>query len=711
MLNEEIKNNLEKLKSTALIIDIETSSLYSDGREIDIRTNFDEYVDKAKVKWVGIYSYRDDKTYLLDAQKDAQKILELCNTHEIFIGFNSTEFDIPILKNNGYLQAGKYYTEVDCMVVLGKPTGKTKDGYPYKDRGTLMNYKFKRNSLKCIAETMGLETQKGDIDYKLFHKDVWTASEEQDIKKYLNDDVMATKQMFDKLWDFWIPFAEFLDEKNIYNLSWIKNSIASLTYKSACKVYGVEPTYADKKTKTEEMGGRVIEPKYEEAKDIWYVDFASLYPHIFSMFNLFSEVDKDLYPEAWHGNKLFKVKGYYDISSWNALSKEVYQRLKERIHLKKTDKDNPMIYTLKIFLNGLYGCSRSSIFEKVHTENCGWDCCWLGQQIHEFTEEMMHTFGFETIAGDTDSLFLKAIDDKNNNREYVQECLNQIIEILKDNVPYPVDTFDIEIEHYIEYIMFPFSEEAIVDIETGEKLKVNKKIVKERKGKKKNYIYLYNDKNELKTKIVGLPIKKDNATPLGMKIFNEVLEKEIIENKRAKFSKEHIDSVINDYLKNKEIMKLLAVEYRVKEFNTYKKESQIQAQISKGYFDGREGIISLIKNKSVGKAGLGTKYCTVEEALANNLTVKELDLEKIYNELEPFIEFIESKQKFDKPKVAKVLKTKKITKIDSSISSQKKNVVKLDKSTNDMLYLKKEIDRPILETVHQSSIEKTIDWD
>jgi len=323
----------------------------------------------------------------------------------------------------------------------------------------------------------------------------------------------------------------------------------------------------------------------------------------------------------------------------------------------------------------------------------------------------MQTFGFETIAGDTDSLFLKANEEKYNNKEYVKKCLSQIIEIIKDNVPFPVDTFDIEIEHYIEYIMFPFSEEAIVDIETGEKLKVNKKIVKERKGKKKNYIYLYNDKNELKTKIVGLPIKKDNATPLGMKIFNEVLEKEIIENKRAKFSKEHIDSVINDYLKNKEIMKLLAVEYRVKEFNTYKKESQIQAQISKGYFDGREGIISLIKNKSVGKAGLGTKYCTVEEALANNLTVKELDLEKIYNELEPFIEFIESKQKFDKPKVAKVLKTKKITKIDSSISSQKKNVVKLDKSTNDVLYLKKEIDRPILETVHQSSIEKTIDWD
>ena len=692
MLNSEVKNNLEKMKSSALILDIETSAFFSNNQEINIRTNFDEYVTHAKVKWFGAYSYKDNRIYLLDAQKDAQKVLDLCNSHDILIGFNSSEFDIPILKNNGYLQEGKYYTEVDCMVVLGKPTGKTKDGYPYKDRGTLMNYKFKRNSLKCIAETMGLETQKGDIDYKLFHKDVWTASEEQEIKKYLNNDIMATKQMFDKLWNFWMPFAEFLDEKNIYNLSWIKNSIASLTYKSACKVYDVEPTYSDKKTKTEEMGGRVIEPKYEEMRNVWYIDYTSLYPHIFSMFNLFSEVDKDLFPDAWHGNKLFKVKGYYDISKWNVLCEEISKRLKERIHLKKIDKDSPMIYTLKIWLNSLYGASRSSVFEKIHSKNCGWDCCLLGQQIHELTEDMMETFGFETLYGDTDGFMMKAKDEKYNNKKYVKECLAQIIDIIKDNVPFPVDTFNIDIENYIYYIMFPFSEQPIIDVETGKKKKIKNRLVKERKGRKKNYLFLYKENDELKTKIVGLPIKKDNATPLGMKIFNEVLEKQIIENKRAKFSKEHIDNIINEYLKNKEIMKLLAVEYRVKRFDTYKKESQIQAQISKGYFDGREGIISLIKNKSVGKAGLGTKYCTIEEAISNNLTVKELDLDKIYNELEPFIlhefwvkntetndeylidndayeaskDFLE---KIDKiKKFDKVLKTKKIKKIDDSIN-------------------------------------------
>jgi DNA polymerase elongation subunit (family B) len=598
------------------------------------------------------------------------------------------------------MQQYQKYISVDVMVILGTSDRKTKSGYPYKNRGMLMNYKFKNNSLKCIAETMKLECQKGDIDYKIFQQDTWSEIETLDIKKYLHSDVMATKQMFDELWKFWLPFTNFVDEKFIYDLSWLRNSIASLTYKSACKVFDVEPTYNDKHNKTEEMGGRVIEPKYEEATDVWYIDFASLYPHIFSMFNLFSEVNFEEYPEAWHGNEIFKVKGYYNISTWNKLSEEVAKRLEERILLKNTDKENPMIYALKIYLNALYGCARSSIFEKVHTKNCGWDCCWLGQQIQELTEKMMTSFGFEIIAGDTDSLFCRTNNNEYNKKEYVKECLNKIVQKIKDNVPFPVDTFKIDIEHYIDYIMFPFSLEPVIDIETGKNKKDKTKLVKERRAKKKNYLYIYENNNKSQIEIIGLPIKKDNATPLGMKIFKEVLEPEILKRKNAKFNKEYIDSIINDYLKNKEIMKLLAVEYKVKKFDTYKKESQIQAQISEGYFDGREGVISLIKNNKVGKAGLGTKYCTIEEALDNKLTVAELDLTKIYNELEPFIKYVEE------PIKPKVLKTNKL----QEKQIQKEIDETLDKETDDVLYLKRQ---QIIKKLNEDSVtdEDVIDWD
>ena len=565
-----------------------------------------------------------------------------------------------------------WYTNVDCMQILGTATKRNRNGYKYKDRGSLMGYKFKKSSLEHMAEVMKLEHQKGQIDYAIFEKEDWTEEETLEIKKYLSSDVLATKQMFDKLWNYWLPFTELLDKKSIEDLSWIRSSIASLTYKSACYFMNTEPTYAEKSSEKEEMGGRVIEPKYEESRNVWYIDFASLYPHIMCMFNLFAEKNPEKQKDLWHGNDLFKVKGYYDISQPHVLAESVKARLKERITLQEKEPDNPLIYTLKIFLNGLYGVARSGIFEKVHTDNCGWDTCFLGQQIQEFVENKMKEFGFETIAGDTDSLFLLATQDKFNNKKYVQDCLNQIIATINKNVPFPVDTFKIKIEHYLEYIMFPFSEQPVIEKEerdkinegnlegyeekienkkkvlykkdTNEIVKIGRSWIKKRKGRKKNYLYAYKDDKGMQIELVGLPIMKDNATHLGIKIFNEVLKPFIIKQKSAKFDKEFIEEILNEYLERPKIMKLMAREFKVNPIDSYKLESQIQAQISQHYFDGKGGVIELIKNNKIGKVGIGQKYCTVTEAIDNKLTTQDLDMDKIWSELEPFIQHVETKQ-------------------------------------------------------------------
>lgn len=659
-----IRNELDTIKNSCLVFDIETSAFYSNNNEISIRSDFESYVAYAKVKWFGAYSYKYKKTYYLNALTEEHKIKQLLSEHNVLVGFNSEDFDYPIIVNNNLTDRFVRYSNIDCMAILGTSNQKNRKGYPYKNRGKLMDYDFKSNSLKCIAETMKLEVQKGDIDYKIFQKDSWTEEETLEIKKYLGGDVLATKGMFDKLWNYWMPFTELLDEKSIYNLSWVKNSIASLTYKSACYFMGVEPTYSEKRSKKEEMGGRVIMPKCEEKEKVWYVDVASLYPHIMSMFNLFAETSDET---GWHGNDMFEVKGYYDISKWHILSQKVAERLEERARLKEKNPDSPLIYTLKIWLNALYGVVRSSIFEQVHTPNAGWDICWLGQQIHEYMEKCMEDFGFKSIMGDTDSHFLVATKEEYNNKEYVISCLQHIVDEIKSNVPFPVDTFKIDIEDYLEYLMCPFSEQEKVDEETRKLLKDNliegytketidkkeciietasnqivkkgRSWVKERKGKKKNYVYLVEKDGKLELKIIGLPIKKSNATALGIKIFKEVLEPEILVRKNAKFSKEFVDGKINEYLDKPDVMELIAREYRVNSFISYKRESQIQAQISKGYFGGEEGIIQLIKNNKIGNAGKGKLYCTIQEAIIAKLKVNDLDLGKLYNELQPFIQY------------------------------------------------------------------------
>jgi len=458
-----------------------------------------------------------------------------------------------------------------------------------------------------------------------------------------------------------------LSEKYVKDLSWIRSSIASLTYKCVCSLSGVEATYADKTSAKEKMGGNVIEPKYEEAEDVWYVDFASLYPHIMVIFNIFDETLPGTDTDTWHGNDLFKVKGYYNIREPHFLSSVIKDKLKQRVLLKKTDKDNPMIYTIKIFLNGLYGIMRSALFEKVHTENGGWDVCALGQQIQALTSKMMGEFGFETIGGDTDSILVRAFKKEHSNEKYVRECLNKIINRIDLNVPFPVGTFNIDIEKHIKYIKFPFCLEPIVEEEIRKQLKDNevegyikdeidkKKViidtsinkivkqgrgwVKEWKALKKNYLYIHNDTKDGSDTIelIGLSVKKDSATPLGFKIYNEILKEQILKQGHANFSKEYIDGVINEWLKSPDILKLLAVEYKIKPASTYKKENQIQAQISRAYCNNGDGIVFLIKNNTTGKAGQGDKYCTLEEATEAKLTTKELNLSKIYKELEPFI--------------------------------------------------------------------------
>ena len=642
MLDASILKNLEQIKKNSIVVDIETSAYFSDGREINIKTNFEDYVVNAKIKWVGLYSFRDEKLYTLNAKKDTQKILQLLSDHSTIIGFNLTDFDYRILVNNGFIDLDKDYLQVDCMTILGNPNFKNRDGYKFKGRANLMGYELKKHSLKAIAEVMGLETQKGEIDWHIFQKDEWDENEIKEIISYLSKDVLATKEMYLKLWDYWISFAELLDVKDIYNLSWIRSSIASLTYKSACRIIGTEPTYADKKSESEGVGGNVFVPTVEEAKSIWYVDFQSLYPHIFCQFNLPAEINPENISskrKIWHGNELFKVEGYYDITEQHILATYIADKLKERIYLKDHDKTNPLIYTLKIWLNSYYGCARSAIFEKIHTPNQGKDCCSLGQQIQQLAKEMFEQFSCKVIYGDTDSLMLQVLDKNNNNETYVKSCLNQIVEIIQDNLPFPTQTFKINIEKHLDYIMFPFSEEPIMG-DDGKNIKENNRLILKRVGKKKNYCYIFtNDKGEKEVKLVGLPIIKDNATALGIKIFDEVLKPEIIKNTRAKFPKSFIEGKVNEYLQRPEAMELISQEYKVNAFSSYKTNC-IQAQISKGYFKGMDGVIRLVKNQKLGKAGKGTLYCTIQEAIDAKLTVAELDLEKVFNELQPFIEYV-----------------------------------------------------------------------
>ena len=60
-MKTEITEKLENLRKSIIVIDLETSASYPDGTKINIRTNFEQYIQYAKCKWFGCYSYKYDK--------------------------------------------------------------------------------------------------------------------------------------------------------------------------------------------------------------------------------------------------------------------------------------------------------------------------------------------------------------------------------------------------------------------------------------------------------------------------------------------------------------------------------------------------------------------------------------------------------------------------------------------------------------------------
>ena len=633
---------LDKIKQSILVFDIECSSSYPhNGEPINIKTHFDDYVKFAKVKWFGCYSYKYDMMICDEVVGNEDKIRKLMGEHDVLCGFNSDEFDLPIMYNNNLVPEDKYYKNLlDLLCILGSAIFKRHDGLPFKNRAALMGKKPKNNSLKAMAKAFELDVKKGDIDYNIFFQDIYTTQERIDILKYLESDVLMTKQLFEQVWDFWYPFTKWLSDKNILNLSWIKSSIASLRYKGDCQTLGVEETYGEKKSgEKEKMGGNVITPLYEERRNVAYLDFSSLYPSIRNMCGLDNEISSDesitrqQTENIWHGNKYFKVRGYYDITKQSPIAINSIKNLIERAHLKKTDPTNGKIYAIKIYENAGYGAARSEIFEQIHTPNIGWDTCWLGQQFQALISSEMLKEGYETIAGDTDSVFVVQ-KSGTINEDNLNECITRILQIIKNNVPFPFDAFNIDIEAILEYVMWPHGLEPI-KLEDGTTKKEGNRLVKEWRGKKKNYVYLERGSQKLGMK--GLPIKKDNATGLGMKIFKDYLEPMMIKERHAKFDKAVIDAVLESYLTIQDNLHLLAREFKVQPAVSYKLPGQLQAQISTGYFNGQAGVIKLIKNKKIGNAGKTSKYCTVEEAINAQLSVEDIDIAKVENELAPFV--------------------------------------------------------------------------
>ncbi len=567
-----------------LVVDLETDSL-------DINT--------ANITWIGLYDGKNVEILKYN-EKTKQYLHNKILLCDKIITYNGNNFDIPILKNHGILSNKDFhnniylYKGIDIYEII-------------KKRATLLFPEgFESLSLDNVSKKLfkNKTDEKLKIDYNLFKKKNLTEKEIKEIENYTKQDLLLTWKIWEFLLEKFKDFADFIKPEDVKKLYHIKASSATFGYKAICYKAGIEEKWGNNNEKQDKFDGAyVMQPIKESSKgEILYLDFASLYPMIYVHNNLFSfDCDCCTEKEKWHGNKKWKLNGYYCKKQQGKIEKVI----KDFFILRKKYKEinDTREQAIKIILNSIYGSSSRPAFKQIYSKYIASDCTSLGQQIIKYSIKQLeeNKLGI-VLMSDTDSIMLELSDNKTKN-----ECLSFIKKMSKEisnNFPFPWNEFNLRLEDEIKYVQFFI----------GKDKTLNKKW------------YLYVNKNN-KLVIKGMDIIQRSCSKLSVLIYENYLKKQIIEKLDCKFDKEYIEKLVINEI-NKDIS-ILIKRFTIK--NNYKSKTSIYYQILKTYGDNEQ---FLIKNFKFG-AGKKVKYCSIKES--KQLQFNDLDLSDIWKELNPFI--------------------------------------------------------------------------
>lgn len=611
----------------------------------DIETEvFDNKINpkKDKLKFFGCYSYITNKYYYLQNVEDIKKII---NSHDFLVGFNNLQYDNQVLYYNNLQDlidkneyddcTFKYKINIDLMDIFKKRAGsmKIKKGML---GDLLMSY-----SLDYISKTIGIVDNESakikDFDYNVLKKNIFTESEKKYIINYLKRDLDVTKKMYDWVEDYFENFKHFLNDDDIKAKKYLSANTSVFAYKAICKKLNLNEEYSNKKEHKTYGGGYVSYPAGESFEgNIYCMDYNSLYPSIFHQCNLYSIADND--ENFWNGDNFFDVKGKYKKDIQGNIEKLLIEFYEQRLEYKK-NKD-PREYSIKIIINTIYGLAGNESFKHLYNDTTASDCTLLARQWIKLAREIFKQNDYLIIYTDTDSVYiLDKFNDKNRMLKVKEEIINKI----KEHVPFPSKHFDMGIDDEITHMWFFKGQNSNEDKDSDNEMDSDDYINKPKGLMKKNYIYLTIDG---KVVVKNLGVRKKSTSAITRSIFWDYLVPKIKEEKKVKYSKSWFNDKINKLLKND--LYMATKRYKVNNSNTYKLPGQLQAQISKAY---GPGIHFLIPNFKIG-VGKGKKYCTIDEFKKHNLTFNDIDLSGVWRELNYFISDYDTKNN-------KIMKTSK----------------------------------------------------
>jgi len=544
----------------------------------------------ANLKWFGAYSYLDDEYYLLPYTK-RDEILTLLRRHSKLVGFNTIEFDNPITERFSGIQLS-HKNNIDLLHIS-------------KKRMPSMGIDIKNFKLKTICDELKLcETSKGDIDYRIFMKDVWTIQEQIEIKIYLKQDIILAKSLFEWMCKQFEPLRQMLPFNEQLKFTHIKSSIPSLGYQIMCHKSGLPVVWSDIIDEEKEQfgGGHFIIPRFTQVKgNIVCLDVDSFYPHCILSGNLFSHKEG-----GWNGKPYFNLKGTYDTSAQGKVETPFKQILLERLEAKKNG-DKIKANSYKLIVNSLYGATGNSKFKSLYNPTTAGDCTSMAATIMRKLARELELNNFKILYGFTDSLYI--LIPPNQNKEELMTVVDTFLKDLKQYVPFPQETLRLKLEKEIKFCWFVT---------------------------KNCYLWVDNEDHiDYKSTLLN------SRTPkLIMNLFNDYMAVKIIKDLKVDFTEEELIDKLREKIKDN--LSLAAEEHKVKPLSEYKSKTSLEYQISSKYGEGLHLLIPNVKKVGVGmekstKKKVGTRYCTLEEFNSNGLKIEDVDFSKLLAHLKRFI--------------------------------------------------------------------------
>ncbi len=562
---------------SVLVYDIETDSLET---------------DEANLKWFGAYSYKNDEYYVLDyTQKE--DILRLLSQHKVYVGFNNEEFDNPILERMDDTINFTYSPIADLYKIS-------------KRRLKQMRIELKNHKLKTIVKELNLDDDgKGDIDYNIFKKDLWSKKEREEIKSYLIKDVEITKKLFEWYFNLFYPVRELLSKKDRDNFQEVRASPSSLAYRAILSHAGVKYEFSDynnkKKKRMGYLGGHHIEARRKKAKgNILSIDFSSQYPHAIVMYNLLSRDD-----ENGESNFNIKLEGKYNVKKQGYIEQSLMDLLQKRLEAKE-EGDIKRDKSFKLCCNSFSGALGNESFKTIYDPVAAGDMTYIGRTWLKLLAQMLEQNGCYILYGFTDGLY--CLVPPHLSTEEVMHSVKKLKNWLNRNAPFPQPTFDIDLDGEYKFMWFVA----------------------------KN-IYLWVDKDDN----VGYKSTLLNKTTpkIIMRVFNEYMAPKIKKELDVNFTDSELIKQIRERLKGD--ITLATSEYNVRKKENYDVKTSLYYQISTRYGSGKHMLIPNNAGVGVGrgkgsKKKRGVRYCTVEEFKKNNLEIKDVDISKLIKHLDEF---------------------------------------------------------------------------